>query len=441
MSFVLRIFGQPLDGPSRAAIVRRVVALFGLALIATTWRLWTPQHVFPQVPLLGLAQHAPAWCDWLGAAGMVGGLIVALLWPAQRRASDAGLVVFAASTALMAVLDQGRLQPWAYQLALMAMVLVLAEPRWALALLRLFVVSFYFHSALSKFDYTFLHTLGQQFLAALAGVVGLSLDAWGDGTRLAAALVFPAAELAVAVGLCFKPTRIAALWCAVTLHVLLLVILGPFGLNHKPGVLVWNLFFIVQDLVLFAGGARWFGSTPPATDVPPAVPRRAVALVAAAVLLPFLAPTTWFDAWPAWALYAPSAERVTLLIHRRAVGELPERLLTYVEEPDDAGDPWQRVRLDRWALEARGAPIYPQNRYQLGVAREIVARYAPTHRARVIRFGMADRFSGERETELFSGLAQLATAADEYYLGSAGRQGMFRPEADFNRPPPATKTQ
>ena len=35
---------------TRAALLRRALALFGLALVAATWRLWTPQHVFPQVP-------------------------------------------------------------------------------------------------------------------------------------------------------------------------------------------------------------------------------------------------------------------------------------------------------------------------------------------------------------------------------------------------------
>ena len=84
-------------------------------------------------------------------------------WPA------AGLLLFAAATARMVALDQLRLQPWAYQFMLMAVVLALAERNAAFALLRLLIVAFYFHSALTKFDYSFLHTLGQQFLAVLAG--------------------------------------------------------------------------------------------------------------------------------------------------------------------------------------------------------------------------------------------------------------------------------
>src|SRR5207244_3954765 len=110
---------------------------------------------------------------------------------------------------------------------------------------------------------------------------------------------------------------------AVLLHLLLLVILGPWGLNHKLGVLVWNAYFIWQDLILF-GGRRSMSAT--VADDPESVPQTTGALsalglaqgmIVAAALLPLLAPTTWFDLWPSWGLYAASAERVSLLVHRR----------------------------------------------------------------------------------------------------------------------------
>ena len=94
--------------------------------------MWTPQHVFPQVPLVRLAGLLPPWCDWIGAAGMVGGLIAALLARNEGRQARASLLVFAASAALMITIDQQRLQPWAYQFLLVALTLALADaqPRW-----------------------------------------------------------------------------------------------------------------------------------------------------------------------------------------------------------------------------------------------------------------------------------------------------------------------
>ncbi len=350
-------------------------------------------------------------------------------WGAQRgRWTNAGLLLFAASAAAMFVLDQERLQPWAYQFTVMALVLAWADGRSAAALLRLFVASFYLYSALTKFDYSFLHTLGQQFLAALAGVGGGSIESWSESARLAAALVFPLGELAVAAGLCFARTRTAALAGAVVLHVLLLVILGPWGLDHKPGVLVWNAYFIVQDWLLFAPlrllpTLGRLSAEP--SDEAPRAPWRVQALVAAVVVLPLLSPTGWFDMWPSWGLYASNSQRVVLLVHRSQLAALPDAMAPFVETPPNAADPWLRVRLDRWALEALGAPIYPQCRYQLGAARAIIERFIPAHRARVVRFELADRLTGQRAHDVLTGLSQWQAAGDEYWWNAAPRQHQF----------------
>ncbi|MEX2113147.1 MAG: hypothetical protein WD845_08175 [Pirellulales bacterium] len=428
MPLVLRLFGQGASDPWRAAWLRRVMAMFGLGLLAVTWRLWTPQQVFPQVPLVALATKLPGWCDWLGLAGMTLGLLLALVAPDQGRWANRGLLLFAASAAALFALDQNRLQPWAYQFVIMALVLAWADARSGIALARLFVASFYFHSALTKFDFSFLHTLGQQFLAALAGVAGGSIENWNDSARLAAALVFPLGELAVAAGLCFARTRSAALVGALALHVLLLVILGPWGLDHKPGVLLWNVYFIVQDVLLFAPDSwlRRLGRWPPQpVDEPARLPWRVRGLVAAVVLLPLLAPIGWFDMWPSWGLYAASSERVVLLVHRSQLDALPDSLAPFVETPQESDDPWLRVRLDRWALAALGAPIYPQCRFQLGAAQALIERYVPGHRVRVVRLGLADRWTGARAHDVLTSLAQLQAAGDEYIWNTLPRRDQF----------------
>jgi hypothetical protein len=416
----------------RAATLGRALALAGLGLVATTWRLWTPQHVFPQVPFFQGLDGVPAWCQWAGAAAMVLGLVLAVFAPDYRRLMPAALLLFAAATLALVLLDQQRMQPWAYQFMLAAVVLALSPPKAALGLLRLLVISFYFHSAITKFDVSFLHTLGQQFLAALVGIFGASLDSWSNAAREVAAATFPAGELAIAVGLCFERSRGWALAGAVLLHVLLLLILGPWGLDHKPAVLVWNLFFIVQDMLLFwrstllrplvraEGGARIWKNTAP-------WPVRTV--IFAAVLLPFLAPTTWFDLWPSWGLYASSAERVQLVVHRRELELLPAALRLWAEIAQDPDDPWLTVRLDRWSLSVLDAPIYPQNRYQLGVARAVIVRYRLVH-ARVFRFGLADRLTGARQLDLLTSLAKIDSAGSEYFFNVLPRQQLFAPPDD-----------
>ena len=72
------------------------------------------------------------------------------------------------------------------------------------------------------------------------------------------------------------------------------------------------------------------------------------------MILPLLAPSGWFDLWPSWGLYAPSSERVHLLVHRNDRDRLPEDLRRYLEEAESAEEPWLRFRLDHWSLDATG---------------------------------------------------------------------------------------
>ena len=437
MQLVERVFPESPGDARRAAWLIRAMAGFGLLLVALTWRLWTPQADFPQVPLVAFARGVPASCEWSGTAAVVLGLGLALVAPQDSRLRRAALAMFAAGTLAMVLVDQQRLQPWAYQLVILAVLLAAARPAVAIAWARAFIVSFYVYSALTKLDYSFLHTLGQQFLAALAELVHVSIDAWSERTRLNLAAVFPLGELIVALGLCFRRTRYLALAGAVLLHGLLLAILGPWGLDHKPGVLAWNSFFMVQNLILFG---PWPRTVVGETDIGKMLGRETVSAVnqrafaprvvqvamLAVMVLPLLEPTTWFDMWPSWGLYATSAERVLLLVHRRERDSLPESFARFVEEPAASDDAWLVVRLDRWALDALSAPIYPQSRTQLGVALAVIARYDLGSRARVARLGLADRFTGERETEIFAGWTQWEAAGDEYFLNNQPRMQTFR---------------
>src|SRR5690606_29386070 len=98
----------------------------------------------------------------------------------------------------------------------------------------------------------FLHGLGQQFAATVAAWLGASIEDWPAAVRLAAAGLFPVGELLTAAGLVFRRTRVAAIILAFVMHGGLLALLGPWGLDHRPGVLLWNVYFLLQAVILFA---------------------------------------------------------------------------------------------------------------------------------------------------------------------------------------------
>ena len=340
---------SPSETTNPQITVRRLqgtMAASGILLVLATWTLWTPNMVFPQVPLFHGAGGVPAWFEWLTFGLMVAALLAAMGVGRTQRWSSQALLGFVVVTAILIVIDQHRLQPWAYQFIILAIVFALATPSKALVLIRLLVVSIYVYSAVSKLDYSFLHTHGQRFLLILCQSVGLSIDQWPCERLLIMTALFPITELVVGIALGLKRSRCWGLWGSLLLHGLLLVTLGPWGFGHKPGVLIWNVYFMIQNVLLFG---PIFGSRPGkvrAQQQPPAaIPSErlpvatgigdgvAKVTLAAVVLLPLLEPFGWWDRWPAWAVYAAGAQRYRIYVHESGRQRLPQDLVQYVEPP------------------------------------------------------------------------------------------------------------
>jgi hypothetical protein len=200
------------------------------------------------------------------------------------------------------------------------------------------------------------------------------------------------------------------------MHIAVLLIVGPLGMQHKPAVLIWNAFFIVQNLLLFV-------RLQPA-DVAPNVEqnpirstnRLATLTVAIAILAPLLEPLGLCDHWLAWGLYAPRASRVSLFFSDAAAMALPEDLLAHLE-PDNDSD-WRQLYLDRWSLAARDVPVYPQARVQLAIAIAVVQDQSLDRNFQIIRVGPANRWSGAREHDTLRTLTEMEIAANEYFLNA-----------------------
>lgn len=422
---------------SRYRWVHTSWALFGILLMLATWRLWIPQRVYPQIPLLAPASFLPVACQWGAAVIALFSLLVTwilvmrggrgIAWPA---------LVYLTAMLLLFLTDQHRLQPWAYQWTIYALVFAWLPAdrdagRPALGLLRLVTLSIYFYSALGKFDYQFLHSVGQQFLGVVVGFLGIgeqTLADWPRWLRLGLAAAFPCGELLIVVALLVPKWRRAGVRAAMVLHAALLLVLGPWGLRHQPGVLIWNAFFIAQVWLLFSGsgtgdsaasGASSHDAARPPTADSRAAPRKwlPTGAVLAVVCLPLLEPWGGFDHWPSWGLYSPRNSRVQVEVHRAGIEQLPAELQAFLADVDDSIN-WVPLKIDDWSLAALSVPIYPQDRFQLGVAEAIATRYRLDRTIRVHVRGMSDRWTGARSEKTLSGRQQIVAAANRFRLNA-----------------------
>ena len=246
-------------------------------------------------------------------------------------------------------------------------------------------------------------------------------------------------ELAIAVGLAMPASRRVAGIFAIGLHLTLIVILGPLGLNHRLGVLIWNAQFVGQVYFLFVAKRL---SVPDSEIVQREIAKRQLepklagwpkvclqtlcgALVALVIVRPCTERFGIWDHWPRWALYAPHSSRVVVEVAAPSVHRLPVELVALINRPATEADEmpvWVSIPLDAWSLQSLHTPIYPQSRFQLGVARQIASVIDSEFAIRVTVLGAAGRFTGRRQSKILEGNSEIAKAGGIYWFNTIPRR-------------------
>jgi hypothetical protein len=376
-----------------------------------TWPLWWPaggEDQYPSIPLLGWPSvQTPS--IWLRA--LTAGSVVFLVAAALSRRSPSvwwgGVVV---CFVLSFLLDQHRLQPWAYQTAVYAVVFACCDRERAQRLLIPLVASIYFFSALGKLDYQFVHTVGQNFLRQLWFPMQDWLPELDPTTATKLAFVFPLIEISAATGLLIRPSRRFAAWVIAGMHLSLIAMLGPWGADHSTGVLVWNAVLIGQVFLLLL--RHHDPVSIETTDRPNPAGRirlrtaMAMTVVGIAMLAPLGERLGYWDHWLSWSLYSPHTCRADIELHSSCLDRLPNSVRVHVLDDRD-GDRWHRLSIEQWSLQNRRVPVYPQSRYQLALARWIARTGALDREIRVTYRGVSDRWTGAREEQRLLGKRNL----------------------------------
>lgn len=406
--------------PRSLTWLRRSCAMTHLLLIGVTWPLWwaagdSPLD-FPRVPFSERLLSVPfVWdrvalsIDLLALTGLA-----FLKWKRPRRVCT---VVHGICIISLVLFDQHRFQPWVYHFGILLTLIELAPFQQSRRYLQWLVISLYLYSAISKADYEFLHTVGQQFVGVPLSWLGSDVTQLPSGQRIWLAGLFPLGEGIVAVLLLLPRTRGWGVAFSMLMHLSLILILGAFGLGHQPGVLVWNGFFMIQAPLLFR-------TEPSHSDIASDSAQRwsasAAKLVITCVLLfPLTQLAGVCDHWPAWELYSPRNSRVELSIAAPARAQIPAKMRPFLQDPGD--DLWCRFDLAAWSLRVTQAPLYPEDRFQLGVAIAMAERFNLGRQVRVQVLSESNRWNGNRQRKTLSGETQLRQQATRYRLNAFPR--------------------
>lgn len=329
----------------------RLAALGLLVGITFSASLWTNfNRTLPACPLIVLPQaevinSLTFTITVLSAACLVMGT--------SRKLHVASLVL---AVSLSILLDLNRFQPWVYEY-LIIISLSSAKPSSTagadnrLKYVSLAVMSIYLFSGLEKLNWYFLTRMGP-WLAGFSIAPTISFEQYP--LAMIASAVMAVGEIAICPLLFMKRTRKFGILAAVLMHLSILSILGPRGLNINAAAWPWNIF---QLLLVFGCFMQLPYSGPSLLRLNWQGNRRgACILLVCSLIIPMLGLLQIADPYPAFALYSGDVPHGRLTLGDCTFRRLPAHLRSLCRF-NGQNRLWQ-LDMTTWALCETSAPAY-----------------------------------------------------------------------------------
>jgi uncharacterized membrane protein YphA (DoxX/SURF4 family) len=355
---------QALIGPARRLYCLKiaVVASFCIGL-ALAPRLWIGPRSFPAVPLIGgMPEIAGVIADALFVSLFILAAAI-VVSPKPQRPIAAFLIIIG----VFCLADQTRWQPWVFLYGFLLATLALfswdsrdiAGRRSALNIARLILACTYVFSGLQKTNLTF---VDYDFAWIVSPITSLVPSAT-EPLHVFAFLV-PLVQVAFGIGLLTNRFRRVSLLAAVAMHVFILAMFGPLGLDWNNIVWPWTAAMAVFDVVLFADTERTA-----AGDFLSARTRPYHALVLLVfVALPSLSFFNLWDSYLSAALYSGNLTEGTIYLSDLGRASLPAAITGHMAQ---SSDNTHVLNIQRWAIEDLDVMPYPEARVYRAIARHV----------------------------------------------------------------------
>jgi hypothetical protein len=174
----------------------------------------------------------------------------------------------------------------------------------------------------------------------------------------------PFLQVAFGIGLVTRRFRRASLFAAVAMHLFILAMFGPAGLDWNSIVWPWTAAMAIFDILLFSGAPEcswreiiWSGPDP----------RHAAAIVLFA-LLPWL---SFFNSWDSYlsaALYSGNLTEAQIYLSDAGTASLPAAIRSRLVHTSPNTNV---LNLQRWAIEDLNVTPYPETRVYRAIAKGV----------------------------------------------------------------------
>jgi uncharacterized membrane protein YphA (DoxX/SURF4 family) len=339
-----------------------VVTAFCIGLFMSS-RLWIGPRSYPMAPVLsGLPVLADIVAHGLFAA--LFGLAVAILVAPKPQKF---IALFLLIVLVFCGLDQTRWQPWVFQYCVLLATLGLFSwssqdldgQKRTLNIARLVIAGTYIFSGLQKLNWNFVENDFPWIVQPVTDAIPSAAKALHF-----LGMAVPLVQVGFGIGLLTRRFRRVALVLAVSMHLFILAMFGPTGLDWNSIVWPWTATMAVLDILLFAGNAEF--------SLREVIWGRArldhAAVLALFLLLPILSFFNLWDSLMSSAIYSGNLTEAIIYASDAGASALPAAVRQYTvhTSPDT-----NVLNVQRWAIEDLNVPPYSETRVFRAIAKSL----------------------------------------------------------------------
>lgn len=320
----------------------KIIAFFWLLAKIWSYKTWIAERVYPIIPSIDILRNVPDFLHQFLFGLSLLSLLVMLCFKIRRWL----LIVLFVAEIISCSLDTVRWQPWEYMyLCFLLMIIInFYKPKNILLLSHLFLVSIYLFSGLHKLNRDFLSSVWLNMF--LLDFLGLSMEFILKYKLFFIGLFIPLIEISLAILLLISKFKRKISYLLILMHLSILILIGPLGLQYNPVVWPWNLAMISIFIIIYAK--------------PVELSKNSIVPNLYWLLLWFVMPVfSLFGRWYqyfSFNLYSGKEDQVYICI-----SEKQQELVPYFETQQTSLCKGQAcVNLQDWALEEIKSPPIPE---------------------------------------------------------------------------------
>lgn len=341
---------------SKTVLILRFTCVFWIFAKLFSYNLWHTERLFPLIPPFDFLENVPNIIHLSLFYFALAGIALVGIFPKNRMLIGFTLLI----EFISCILDQNRWQPWEYQyfLTFAFFFFYHKNPKQFINYFSFLLIVIYFNSGIHKLNGGFLYKVWEEMI--LTRLFGFEAHQINNLFIHYAGLSLGVIEFVAALGLLFAKNKKIYALLLVGMHVFILILVGPTGLNYNPIVWPWNVVMMVFILMVFYNSST-------VISFKNLVSGYNKVLFVLLGILPFFCFTGLYDNFFSFNLYSGSLKHFLICVDEKKVGK---EYQPYFSEAKRLCGTNSVILGNNWALTEMNIVIYPEERFYKGIMKK-----------------------------------------------------------------------